>query len=239
MKAFEEHGVDFDFCVGTSVGSLIGALYAAGVKTRDIIPVCHELDLSDLHSRFIFKAGNPAKIGRIVTNLLGNAKIEDLEKPFYAVAVDMITAKQVIFDKGSVADAVSASCCVPLLFKPLVKDGMHLVDGGLLNNIPSETAKMLGAQTVVAVDPNPTRGGGTPNLGTLDIAKATFRIMSANSSLTGLRFSDVLISVNTGDFSSAKKDGYEQMIELGYNAALAQIDNIKEVLKNNGDKKSK
>ncbi|MCL2061265.1 MAG: patatin-like phospholipase family protein [Firmicutes bacterium] len=230
FKAFEEEGFDFDFCVGTSVGSLMGALYCAGVKSAEMIPYAEQLDLKQIHRRFLLMPDDPSKIGKLVTNLLGDALIEDLAKPFYCVAVDLVEARQVVFDSGKVALAVSASCCVPGLYRPVVDGARHLVDGGLLNNIPSETAKMLGAQKIVAVDINPTRGHGTPNTGMWDVLKATFRIMSANSSQNGLRNADVVIAPDMGKFSASKKDGYEEMIELGYLAAKAQADTIRKLL---------
>ncbi len=118
---------------------------------------------------------------------------------------------------------------MPGLYRPVVLGDRHLVDGGLLNNIPAETAKMLGAERVVSVDINPARGSGTDGLGMLDVLKATFRIMGANASQNGLRFSDVVIAPDTQKFSAAKKDGYAEMIELGYRAAKEQSGHIKQL----------
>lgn len=229
LKAFEEDGFDFDFCVGTSVGSLIGVLYCAGVKAAELIPYAAELDLREIHHRFLIRPDDPAKIGKLVTNFLGDAKIEDLIKPFYAVAVDLVSGREAVFDRGSAALAVAASCAVPGLFRPLVQGARHLVDGGLLNNIPAETARMLGAKKVVTVDINPARGGGTDSLKTLDVLKASFRIMSANSSQNGLRHSDVVVAPDTAKYSAAKKDGYDEMIALGYRAAKDQAGNIRKL----------
>ncbi|MCL2798298.1 MAG: patatin-like phospholipase family protein [Firmicutes bacterium] len=227
IRAFEEEGITFDFCVGTSVGSLIGALYAAGVTSEQMAAFSSTLELKDIHSGFLLRQGDPFKIGKVVTDIIGDVMIEDLKKPFYAVAVDLVEAKQVLFDKGSVALAVSASACVPGVFRPIVHGNQHLVDGGLLNNIPAETAKMLGADKVVTVDINPTRGSGTKGLGLIDIIKAMISIMGANSSQNGLRFTDVLVAPNLEKFSATKKDGYSEMIELGYAAAKEQAGNIK------------
>jgi len=229
IRAFEEEGINFDFCVGTSVGSLIGALYAAGIASEQMIAHSSTLELKDIHSGFLFRQGDPFKIGKVVTDIVGDILIEDLKKPFYAVAVDLVEAKQVLFDRGSVALAVSASACVPGVFRPIVHGSQHLVDGGLLNNIPAETAKMLGADKVVTVDINPTRGGGTKGLGLIDIIKAMISIMGANSSQNGLRFTDVLVAPNLEKFSASKKDGYAEMIELGYQAAKEQTGNIKKL----------
>lgn len=227
IRAFEESGIEFDLCVGTSVGSILGALYCAGVSWGDMMRVGEALDMKEVHNGVIFTPNDPSKIGRIVANVIGDADIENLPKKFAAVAVDLIEGKQVVLDKGKVSTVCSASCCVPLFFRPVVYDGKHLVDGGLLNNIPSDVCKMLGADKVVTVDINSTRGGGTSELGVIDVLKATFSIMSANSSLMGIRHSDVLVAVDTSPYRSTSKNGYEDMIALGYEAAKAQIENIK------------
>lgn len=227
IKAFEESGVGFDMCVGTSVGSILGALYCAGVKSDEMIRVGEALEMKEIHNGMIFAPNDPMKIGKVVTSIIGDAEIGDLPKKFAAVAVNLKEGKQVILDKGKVSVVCSASCCVPLFFRPVVYENMHLVDGGLLNNIPSDVCRMLGADKVVSVDINPTRGGGTDSLGTIDVLKATFSIMSSNASIMGIKHSDVLIAADTSPYRSTSKTGYEEMISLGYDAAKAQIDKVK------------
>lgn len=229
MKAFEEGGVQFDLCVGTSVGSIIGALYCAGVKSDEMIRVGTALEMKEIHNGVIFAPNDPMKIGRVVTDVIGDADIGNFAKKFAAVAVDLKEGKQVVLDKGKVSVVCSASCCVPLFFRPVVYNNMHLADGGLLNNIPADVCRMLGADKVVSVDINPGRGAGTDSLGLVDVLKATFSIMSSNSSLMGLKHTDVLIAPDTSAFRSTSKTGYEEMIELGYRAAKAQIGKIKEL----------
>lgn len=230
IKAFEEAGIDFDFCVGTSVGSLVGGLYCAGVSADEMIDYASRIDMKQVHNGIIIMPNDAAKIGRLASNLIGDAYLENLPKQMYAISVDLISGKQYIFESGSVATAVSASCCVPVFFKPVKFEGMHLVDGGLLNNIPADTAKMLGADRVVTIDINPTRGGGTDSTSITDIIKATFSIMGANSSLIGLQNSDIVIAPDMSKFSSTKKDGYKEMIDLGYSSAKEQIPLILKML---------
>ncbi|MDR2202421.1 MAG: patatin-like phospholipase family protein [Clostridiales bacterium] len=227
LRAFEENGIDFKLCVGTSVGAIVGALYAAGVKAAEMEEIGDALDLKDIRSGFILTPDDPLKIGRIVTNILGDADIGDFPKRFAAVAVDLVEGKQVILDSGRAGLACSASACVPMFFRPVIDGDRHLVDGGLLNNIPADVCRMLGAKKVVSVDINPTRGGGTAELGLIDVLKATFSIMGANASINGIRQSDVLIAPDLSRFRATRKDGHDEMIEIGYNAALEHIDEIK------------
>lgn len=229
LKAFEEEGFDFDLCAGTSVGSLVGAFYCAGLTAEQLISFSHELDVKDVRTGKLFFPSDPLAIGNIFTSYAGNMHIEHMLKPFFCVAVDIVSGKEVIFDKGNVSEAISASCAVPLVFRPVVLGDKHLVDGGVLNNIPASVCRMFGADFVVTVDVNPTRGEGSKELGTLDVLKATFSIMSAHTSVEGLRLSDVVIAPNLYQFSAAKKDGYEKMIELGYYAAKDKVGEIRQL----------
>lgn len=229
IKAFEEQGVDFDFCVGTSIGSLVGSIYCAGISSKEMEKYASSLDMKNVHNGIIITPNDASKIGKIVTDFIGDAKIESFPKKFAAVAVDLKEGKQVIIEKGSVALACSASSAIPLLFKPVKYNDKNLVDGGLINNIPADVCKMLGADKVVAIDVNPTRGKGTDGTGIFDVLKATLSIVLKNSSVAGLRSCDVLVSVNTQEFSSAKMNGYGEMLQRGYDETMKQMDEIKKL----------
>ena len=229
LKAFYERNIDFDICVGTSVGSIVGALYCAGIKPDEIVEAAEKLEFSDLHGIILVKPDDPRKIGRVVYNLIGDAKIEDLPKKYAAVATDLRTGKQVVLDRGSVTDAVSASSAYPLVYAPLCKDGMNLIDGGIVNNIPVDVAKMLGAKKTVVIDAHGTRGSGTDGKGMFETLKALFSIMGANASTMGLMHADIIVAPDTSAFKSTSKDGYMDMIKLGYDATMEKIDEIQKL----------
>lgn len=227
LKAFEEEGIEFSLAVGTSVGSIVAALYCARIPVKDIIAAAERVQLSDLHGKFLIKADSATKIGDFVRSVIGDADIESLPIKYAAVATDLISAKQVVLDHGKVATAVSASAAVPLVYMPVEAYGMHLVDGGLTNNIPSDVCRMMGATKVVAIDVNPTRAMGNAGTGFFDVLKTVFNVMNANASLNGKMQADLLIETDTSQFKASGKDGYRDMIDLGYNAAKANMDKIK------------
>lgn len=229
LKAFYEHGIDFDLVVGTSVGSIVGALYAAGIKPDEIARAASGIEMKDLHGKLLFKPDDPRKIGRVVTEIIGSANIEDLPKKYAAVATDLKTGKPITLDRGPVADAVSASSAYPIIYSTIEINGMNLTDGGLTDNIPADVARMLGAQKIVTVDAHGTRGSGTDGTGMIDMLKAMFSIMSANASAVGLMMSDIVIAPDTTQFGAASKSGWREMIELGYAATLEKIDEIKKL----------
>ena len=80
LAAFIEDGIDFDLCVGTSVGSIVGALYCAGVAVDDIVATADKLEFGDLHGSILIKPDDPRKIGKAIYPLIGDAKIENLYK---------------------------------------------------------------------------------------------------------------------------------------------------------------
>jgi len=230
IRALEEAGIDFDFVIGTSVGAFVGAMYAAGVLAKDMKRYADELDIRDIHNRFWVSPNNPIKIANILESRVGRQNIEDLVKRFVCVATDIKEGRQHIMEHGDLGSAVAASCCVPLAFRPVVRGGFHLVDGGLLNNIPSDVAKMLGAKKVVAVDINPTRGGGTESLKTFEVLKATLSIISSHSSTKGLLQSDLIIEPDLSLYKPTNKDGYINMIRIGYEATMEKVEDIKQLL---------
>lgn len=234
LKAFEEAGLSFDIVAGTSVGAIVGALYCYGVSADRMMEYGASLSAKEIHNGNLFVPNDAAKIARIITDFCGDATIEDIcrkqGKRFACVAVDLVSASQIYFTKGHAATAISASACVPLFFKPVVYNGMHLVDGGVLNNIPTDVCRILGADNVVSVDVNPSRGEGTEKLSVPSVLKSVFSLMNTNASLPGIVDSDVLISVNTEEFSSASKQGYEDMYKRGYEAAKAGIYDVCKVM---------
>ena len=230
LKAFSELNIAFDVCVGTSVGSIVGALYAAGVGVDEITDVAESLEMSDLHGKLLVKPDDPKKIGGIVYKVIGDAQIENLPIKYAAVATDLKTGKQIVLDSGSVTDAVSASSAYPIVYSPLSLNGMNLSDGGLTNNLPVDVCRMLGADKVVAVDlANKMRGSGSDGTGLIDMIKAVFSIMSNNASVMGRMGADVLISPDTTPYSAASKNGFRDMIELGYVSAMEKGDEIKKL----------
>lgn len=226
IKAFEEAKINFDYVAGTSAGAIAGALYCAGATSHDLTNIARELDPRTLRSTFSLPPIDTKNIENVLRKYIGDMTFKDLKKPFIAVAVDLKEATQVLLQSGNVARAVSASCAIPFFFRPVIIDNMHLVDGGLLNSIPTDVPKIMGASKVVAVDVNNTRGYGTDSLKMFDIISATIRIMSSVNAMMGNLRADVLIAPDLKNFKPTSKDGFEDMINLGYQAAGQSIKEI-------------
>lgn len=232
IKALEENNISFDYVAGTSVGSLVGAFYAAGLKSDEMIKIAKGLKVKDIRSSIIPLV--PSKtdgIKNLIINNLGDIDISQLKRHFCAVAVDIRSGNEIDFTSGNLANIVAGSCSVPGVFQP-VKYGDYLLhDGGLANNIPSNVPKIVfDCDKVVAIDVNSTRGQGTESDKFFDTLLASMRIMMKSNSLKGYLNGDIVIQPDLKRFKSTKLDFVDEMIMEGYNAAIFEMDSIKNLI---------
>ncbi len=233
IKAFEEYGLKFDFIAGTSIGSIIGAYYAAGYDYERMYQIAKEIDVRDLRTnRIFFMPSKTDGLEKLITETLGNINIEDLKIPYAAVAVDLKSTEEIYFSKGNLAKAVAGSCCVPGFFHPVEYDDYLLADGGLRNTLPSNVCKLMGCDYVVAVDINKSRGYGTESSKVLDVLACTIRILMKSNVVKGYLFADVVLRPETKKFKATKKTGFEEMIEEGYKEAIENMDKILKLYSN-------
>lgn len=154
LKALEEEGIRPDFISGSSMGSIVGAAYAAGVpvaRMKEAVMSLRVLDLIGLAGKRGGLFGTK-KVRALLQRYIGDLQFSDLRVPFRCVAVDMCSQQVVEFSEGSVLDAIVASSSIPSVFHPQERDGMRLIDGGILERVPAELVKKMGANIVVAVD---------------------------------------------------------------------------------------
>jgi NTE family protein len=178
IKVLEAQGIVPDLIAGTSAGSVVGALYAAGLDGFELQKVGMELDEATLAdwsfpSRGLFKG---EALQDFVNRQVRQKPLERLGKPFAAVATDLKSGEMVAFRTGNTGMAVRASSAVPGIFKPVAIREREYVDGGLTSPVPVRAVKAMGADFVIAVDV-----GSKPQWGksdsTLDLLLRTFTIM--------------------------------------------------------------
>ena len=229
MKAFEEYGLDFDYVAGTSVGSIMGAAYASGMKSSEILKVAKSMKTSDIRtSKVFFVPSKTEGIESMMRDTFGDINIEDLKKPFSCVAVDMKSTKELCISHGNLAKAVAGSCCVPGIFQPVVFGDYLLCDGGLQNNIPANIPRFFDCDYVIAVDCNSTRTYGTESTKTLDIISCALRVLMKSNSIKGYLNADLAIACDTKKYKSTELQGIDEMVEIGYRNT---IDMMPEIMK--------
>ena len=184
LKVLEEAGIHVDYIAGTSIGSIVGGLYAAGYsaseletmfqtqewlslltdrraslsnepyKTVDGVTYIFGFPVMDRNSRG-FGVMSGGKIEQMIDSMAsvkGCTEFESLRIPFRCVTTDIRNAKEVVLSKGILCKALRASMAIPGIFKPVEHNGRMLVDGGMLNNLPVDVCRQMGADIVIAVD---------------------------------------------------------------------------------------
>jgi NTE family protein len=158
LRALEKHGIVPDIVIGTSIGAVVGAAYLAG-KLDVLEDWARSLNRFRILSYLDFRVRSGGLIngGRLVTALeehLGDLKIEDLDRPFIAVATDLATGHEVWLRKGPLVEALRASFSLPGIFPPVMCDHRWLIDGALVNPVPVSACLAMGAQMTIAVNLN-------------------------------------------------------------------------------------
>ncbi|HYF95432.1 MAG TPA: patatin-like phospholipase family protein [Symbiobacteriaceae bacterium] len=154
LQVLQEEMIPIDILAGTSVGSLVGAVFAGGVSLNELERLVPSLSWSKLVGPTWPQVGllSNVKLGRFVESLIGPKLIEELPVSYAAVAVDRDSGQEVVLRDGPVVEAVRASTAIPGLFQPVTRRGRQLIDGGLVNNVPASVVRSMGADVVLAVD---------------------------------------------------------------------------------------
>jgi NTE family protein len=229
IKVLEANGIVPDIIVGTSAGSLVGALYAGGYGAVDLQRVALQLEesvLSDwsLPDRGIFKGEG---LESFVNRAVQNRPLEKLNRPFAVVVTDLQNGEKVVFSHGNTGLAVRASSSVPGVFRPVRINGREYVDGGLTSPVPVRVARGLGADIVIAVDVSARpRDGKTGDM--LDMLLQTFAIMGQTIAANELLEADIVIRPDTSRVSAVNFEDRRLTIQAGERAAISQMPALRE-----------
>lgn len=235
IKALESQGIKPDLVVGTSAGSVIAALYAAGNKGTDLNKIALSLDeasITDWALPFSGKFGGMIKgdaLQTTINRLLKNQTIENMAMPLGIVATDLQTGAGVLFRRGDTGQAVRASCSVPGVFQPTTINGHEYVDGGLVSPVPVRYAKQMGADFVIAVNIS-TEPSSQDSSGTLGILLQTTSIMGQSINQFELENAQVVIKPPLSNMKGTDFKARNAAILAGEEAAMKQMAEIKSKL---------
>lgn len=200
IRALETHGIPIDYIAGTSIGSIMGAHYAAFPDHKKLLQLAYDFSnrkgfsLVDLTLRGGLIKG--LKIESIISEILEGATFETLKIPFAAVATDFNTAQEVILRTGDLTKAIRASISVPGFFQPVHYEGRLLADGGLSQPVPSTVVRSMGADIVIAVNLDTISGPGwdkeIPPLSSVPMH--SINILRHHLSLQSSQTADIIIS---------------------------------------------
>ncbi len=263
LEALEEEGIPVDLITGTSMGALVGSLYASGYSPKDIREIVSSNDMMTLlldkasaidpfypeafsytddnlaslsFSEYGFGAapsvlGDGKILNFLATCLLRDYNIENFDQlpiPFRAVATDLLTSEEIVFDHGSLLQAVRCSMSLPLLFTPApTGDGRYALDGGIVNNMPVKLAADLGADIIIASDVGTTILTRVNQLQTLDsMASHVYNLMVDPKVVVQYPYADVLIRHDVSPYGTLSFPFSDEIIAKGKIAVDKKRDEI-------------
>jgi len=271
LKVLESNHIPVDYIAGTSMGGLIGALYAMGMSPAEMETLISELDWdpllrpqtaadnlsfrrkqdrlnipapltltgkgADLKLPNALNSGHAIGllIDRLTLRYASATDFSDLPIPFRAVGTDMLSGEAVTLKSGSLSRSLRATMSLPGIFAPVEVDGKFLSDGGLVNNIPTDVVKAMGADIVVVVNIE-SPAGGREALETLPgVLAQTINISTLDNSRRSLRQADFIIAPELGTNSLADFTKSKEIIDLGMKGAEQKIGLLKSIALNDAD----
>lgn len=236
IKVLEAQGIYPDIVVGTSAGSVVGAMYAAGNNGFVLQKMALEMDestISDWSVPLFSKSSGVLKgeaLQNYVNKMVAQAPIEKLKKTFGAVATDLNTGLPILFQRGNTGLAVRASSSVPGVFQPVRINDRQYVDGGLVSPVPVRFAREMGADIVIAVNISSTPDSQAAT-SSLEVLMQTFTIMGQSLNHFELKSADVVIKPELANMKGNDFNGRNLAILAGERAANAVLPELKEKIK--------
>lgn len=236
IKVLEAQGIVPDIVVGTSAGSLVGALYAAGNNGFALHKLALEMEeaaISDWSVPLFAKSTGVLKgeaLQHYVNKTVGNIPLEKLKIPFGAVATDLNTGLPVLFRRGNTGLAVRASSAVPSVFQPVRVGERSYVDGGLVSPVPVRFAREMGADFVIAVNIS-SQPEMQAAVSAVDVLLQTFAIMGQSINQYELKDADIVIKPGLGTMKGGDFAGRNLAILAGEQATLSRVAEIRQKLK--------
>jgi NTE family protein len=227
LKAIQEKGGQIEFITGTSIGAFVAALYAFGKDWSEISDITSELKWMDITSISLsrFSLLSNEKFGTILKKHIGDKKIEESKIPLAIIATDAANGAKVILQTGSVAQAVMASTCIPGIFRPVEIDNKMLIDGGIVENVPINTLRKLGAEFIIGVDLNANYNYQKPG-NILDVMMNSFHFIMQQAAKLQTEDADLLIKPNLSSFNRTDINQIQGLMKKGYEDTIKILEKI-------------
>ena len=254
LKWFEEHHIPIDYLAGTSMGGLVGGLYATGKSTGQLRDLLKNADWSlllggetpypDLSFRRKEDARDiPSSIqiglkngptlppglnsGQAVALLIDHQTLpystirsfDDLPIPFRCVSTELVSGNAYVFSRGSLSEAMRATMSIPGVFAPVRRDGQIFVDGGLVDNLPTDVVRKMGADVVIAVHLQIAQASAKEIQSAFSILGRSVELVIAQTEARGMAGTDLLVKADVEKFSTMDYQLTDPLIAAGYEAA--------------------
>ncbi|MCF6288757.1 MAG: patatin-like phospholipase family protein [Proteobacteria bacterium] len=257
LRALEEKRIPIDYIAGTSIGSIVGGLYATGMSTDDLEWVVRSIDWDrvfrptidrvnqnysakqadknyfvDLEFGLSKKGPKSGKgfaggqqIMLELQRIVGSIKtqnFDDFPIPFRALATDLNAAEPYAIRNGDLAMAMRASMAIPLIFGPVKHQGRFLADGGILNNLPVDVAKQMGADIVIAVNISSPLNKINENSSIISVSYQSVDVALVQNTIKSLGLADIVIAPVLKGLGAGDFDKHHEFIEAGIQSVHAK-----------------
>jgi len=232
IKALEAAGIKVDMVLGTSAGAVVGALYAGGYSGIELEKLALEMDREKLKDYDFSRRGyvRGEQVQDFVNRALNNRSIEQLDKPFMAVATRLSDGRTTTFNHGNTGKAVRASSSIPSIFYPVTIGSDEYVDGDLRKPVPVSLAREMGADFIIAVDISQQPKDYPEIKDIIDILKQSLRIMRQSILSSELASAQVVIRPDIGVMPEIDVNSKLHLIKAGEDATNAAMPLIREWL---------
>ena len=254
LQWFEDHHIPIDYVAGTSMGGLVGGMYAMGMRAGEIDDLVSKIDWQETMEgqppyralafrrkedkrafqndlEFGLKGGFSGPPGlssgqrisylvdRIALPYSNLKSFDDLPVPFRCVGTDLASGKQHVFESGSLGEAMRATMSLPAIFTPVTKGKSTWADGGLLNNLPVDVVKKMGADIVIAVYLNPSPFLPETKQSMLSVMNRSVGVMIEANEIHSLEAADLIVAVDLSGYSGSNYGASAQIIGRGLQGA--------------------
>ena len=254
LQWFEDHHIPIDYLAGTSMGGLVGGMYATGMSAAEIRELVSKIDWQKTmegqppYRALAFRrkedkrafqndlefglrngfSGPPGlSSGQRITYLVDRIALpysnlksfDDLPVPFRCVGTDLTSGKQHVFESGSLGEAMRATMSLPAIFTPITKENSIWADGGLLNNLPVDVVKKMGADIVIAVYLNPSPFLPETKLSIFSVMNRSVGVMIEANEIHSLEAADLVVAVDLSGYSGSNYGASAQIIGRGLQGA--------------------
>lgn len=202
LQALGDMGVKPDVVAGVSAGSVVATMYASGMTPREMVDVFRGMSFRDFCELGVPKGGffDLEGFGSFLRDCIPYRNLEDLPLPTIVCATDLDRCECKAWDKGELSRRVMASCCMPIIFKPIVIEGVHYVDGGVLHNLPAWALRDK-CKYLIGLNCSPMPGGGYKT-SLIDIAHRTYNMMAKSNARGDMDLCD--LAIEFGEIASYK-----------------------------------
>jgi len=237
IKVLEDAGIPIDLIVGTSAGSMVGALYADCPKIDSLVPLIKSTKTKDVFDFSLFRSSegfvSGKKLQKYLNNNLHVSEIEETTIPFVAVTTDLEKGGSVALKAGPIAPSVNASCAIPGIFEPVKMYGTTFVDGGVLDGIPVDVAKEYNPRVIIAV--SIMSFDTTIDLKNYkSVFERAYTVAAHNLTREKLIDADFIIAPDLKGLPLMSDKDNEKMYKLGIAAAEKLLPEIKKMLTDKG-----